>query len=519
MKTGTGRMMIMVAALLLLAAPLMTPVYGEANAPTWSEGKTWAMGGKLDIGKLVQPSLDEAKDMGSAAGGKVDVKLDGEVGFYEIYKVSQAGSAEYVMNIHHGGGIHVSGSYDINIPATEYSDEMNMKGSGYFDWVFDIKGDVTYEKDTLAIKEINVKATTEVKAHYKGNYPEYDFNYETMETTTTMKDVDITIEGDATISVTVTFDPPLDIFDFPIEVGESWDVYSTATYSGNVKAHFDAKGLPKEMEEEIKNETGESLPLNMETPIPQGSYPVDLHLKCTGTKEITLPNGQTTTVYVIVPDDSYYYDPWEDDTWDDWEYYAYPMEPSDQVELYYSPDEGFIVGQNMNMGIPSDLTGGMGMGGSMTSEPVTFTLEPMTESEAEDGMNDIQKMPFRMNMLMWLLLIVVIAIVVIAVVMGIRRKRRKAQMMAPPGYAPGAPGYGQQPYPQYPQPPQQYPPQQYPPQQPPQGYQQPPQQYPPQGPQAQPYQQPPQGYQQPPQQYPPQKCAEPPYPPQVPKEI
>jgi|GEM_PF-5326122 len=517
MKKTTALLSILLVGTIFLGT-IPSNSSAQANVPQWTEGKTWAMGGKMDLGQQFNPILDALKQEAHAGGVSFDADIDGETGLYEVYKVTDVSATEYNLHAHIGAGLHVSGSYSAS--GDMDGEKISISGKGYFDWSLDIQGDAKVEKESLAIKEINVKATMEVKAHYKGTYPEEKYDPNTYEGKVETKSLDVSIDGSITVEYKITYDPPLDVFDFPIEVGETWYVDSTATMSGKVSGSLDIKGLPPEMEKELENEFNITLPYSGETTLPTTTVPVSFSLQCTGTDTVKLPDGRTVEVYVIIP----YYDTY--DYYDDY-YYGYSTFAvgSEPAELLYSPDEGFIVSQRFNMPLSPAPTGGTTGGTTSGTGTTTFALEPMTETQAEEGMKEIQKMPLRLDT--WMIILIVVAVVgaIVAVALVLRSKKKKkamAQMPPPyaqyptqqyPGYQQPAPGHPPQAPPGYP-PQQPYPPQ-TPPQQPPAQYsaqpqyqQYPPQQYPPQ----QPPQQPPQAqYQQPPQQY-----AQQPYPPQTP---
>ncbi|GEM_PF-5159449 len=296
---------------------------------------------------------------------------------------------------------------------------------------------------------------------------DYDSNY-----TVSYQDYDISFTEEYHSSITINFEPPLNLLDFPINVGDQWRVYSNITVSGTYGGTIDASGLPDEVVQEIRNETGQDFPIDiakldmgdseMANGKISGSSTVDFNLECTGTMQITDENGNTLTVFKISP--YYEYSYWKGDT-----------EPS----VLYSPDKKFVAGTYIPAGASPVIPGMSGsasgslslLGGAATSD-TTFTYADYDEASSNIDKTDTSMSSigepglFDLGNPMFLLIIlgVVVVIVILALVMRKKKPQQPGPQMAPypDPYAPQQPQYQGQPQ----QPPAYYPPPQ--PQQPPQ---------------------------------------------------
>ena len=489
---GINRISCLVIACMFVA---LVPWTAGANAevPTWNQGDEWAMGASMDLSDL-QPALDSLSNLAAAEGGSLDASIYGEVGFYQIYTVSDTSGAMYTVDVHLGGGISIGGKFEASIP--DYDEQkITVKGEGFVGVSVDVKGTMKFTKDTLALSSASYTIKVEMTAEYKGNIPDEDNT-----------NLDLDLKGSIDATIEMSFDPPLDVLQYPIAANEEWVVESQMTVSGSATIKLSGSGLPTEAVEGLK-EMFDTFPVDKTETFGPEIEDLYFEMASAGTKTVNTPSG-STTAHVVVPDidfygfgyDEYIYDdyeeyPYEEYDGEDDDVYLYLMTlPSDSFfNMLVSEEQGFMVGQEVN---PMAFVGGMGVPvPGMSSDTFKMDMQPMTASDASKGMTSAQKAAMqdpRPTSLMQLLLIggIVAAVVVVAVVLVSKRKKKAAAagMMPGSGAPPGA-------YPPQQYPPQQYPPQQYPPQNP-QEDQQPPPQYPPQGPQQ---------YQQPPPQYPPKE--------------
>ncbi len=322
MKQTIIKMLIAIVGLCIMS--LIAPVYAsqQADVPEWEQGQTWSMGYEAKANDIFGPVLSMVKTEANADPDidKIETSLSGEIGFYQIYKITEVTDDEYTMSITAGGGVHITASAEVtgqmDRPGTYAwddeipTDKRTVSGELDFHYTMDIEGEVHYEKDTLAIKDIELDITMSLRVTFEGkNLPEYDSDWENDTQTIAYKDYNVRIEGDVDISLNMDFEPALDIFHFPIEVDEQWAVESTMKLSGTYSGQIDASGLPEEVTEEMEAE-GYSFPLTLEDidipdseisdgVIPETEIPIYFMMECTGTEEIELEDGTTDTVMLL----------------------------------------------------------------------------------------------------------------------------------------------------------------------------------------------------------------------------
>lgn len=297
----------------------------QADVPEWELGQTWAMGHEVDIGEMYESMLGHTDDMVeyNEHFESVDMSVSGEMGFYQLYKITEVTEKEYTMLISTGGGVHLSssfwitgmvekeGTYDWDENWEDIPKEKKTYG-GDFDVHFTsaIDGEARFERDTLALKSVEYDSSFSIKVDIQAeNLPDYDFDWEENTREVKYTDMDVKIDGSLYLSMDVGFEPALDIFNFPINVGEEWAVESLMTISGTYSGQIDASGLPDEYMEEMENE-GYSFPITFEDlEIPGGELedgiiletkvPISFDMKCVGTEEVELEDGSTTDVFLI----------------------------------------------------------------------------------------------------------------------------------------------------------------------------------------------------------------------------
>lgn len=441
-----------------LFVPMNTQAQGEADKPTWEKGDEWSMGYKIDdLGEKFKPGLEQANNisMNVSEIQELDLSLDGRMGFFQIYKITGVSDTEYTMKIEAGGGLHVTGSMTLKsdeLPKEgEYTassiDQLptttkTIEADAELHYTMDITGTAHFTKDNLAMKDLSLDATYELEASFTAkNIPDtsttHSGGYSTEDEitrNTTYRDFDISASGNVDLNLDMDFDPALDIFDFPISEGETWDIQSSMTISGEYSGEIDAQGLPKEVKRSLDAEGITPLPTNLEDidtenqvvhdgKIEEQTVPVRMKGGCTGTEDVVLEDGSTTQAYKISYasgnsgdyadeyadgyDDGYYegqYDassnysdyeppgyPSDDDHYGrgysngyDDGYYgnefddSCPYEPGMQETPYsfkYSPDEGFFVSQQFN---PPQ-------GSSRFMEGTGFSMEPEEMMKTTDG--------------------------------------------------------------------------------------------------------------------------------------
>ena len=533
MKKKIMSTIIVATMLTVLFASMANASPTSAEAPQWSVGDRWGFGADTDLNEYSQPYISEMKQEveNSPSVSSIDATVSGKAGAWATVEVTTATETEYTLHyrlsesldnlkVHASvtGQMPEEGTYSYSETPSMANKTMSVDVS--LDHATVLSGDMHLLKDTMAVKSITMDVEQKTAFNLKGkNLPgedtfmggmmggTYDSGYEygfDGNHTISYKDYDISMTEEFHASVTMNFDPPLNLLDFPINVGDEWHVHSNVTASGTYGGSIDAKGLPDDMVQEIKNETGQDFPIDI-AKIDTGSSEVnngviretdtiDLDLKCTGTMSITDETGNTITVFKIGPN---------------YDYYGLYRGDDSEPSLLYSPDRKFIAGTYIPAGsspFASGMSGSMGLSlpgtTAITDTKFTYTDYDTASSnidKTDSQMSSLGKpslVDFSNPIFLAVILGVVILIVVLALVM--RKKGPKEPQMAPPDpYAPQQP-----PQPYMAQQPQNY---QTPPPQP-QNYQTPPPQQNYQQPQN--YQTPPrqqQNYQQPQYQQPPQQ--------------
>lgn len=425
----------------------------EAQPPEWEEGDAWAAGFEVDLGGEYGEQISQIEELLN----EMDVELnnfdvDGTASFWILFEVTDVTSEQYVLsgvlaqklvfsaNIEVTGELPAEGSYTgaQEIP----TEQKTVSFDGSIDYALVIRGDITMEKETLAIKnvDLDVKCSAIVDLEIN-NLPEFNNDFE--QTTISYQDADTEITFDLDLAINVVFDPALDIFQFPFDTGDTWTAESNATISGTVEGIFDASGLPPEVMEDIFEtdfliENGvtdfpiifDELVIQAEDGpqinngiIEEFSGPVVIDMACNGKKLTTIPNYGTVTVY--------------------------ELEVNEEWCFLYSSDIEFLTSIDINIddimeemdlempvGVPEELMtpleeNSLEMGSSDpgTAKSQISTIEEFQgsiseeaesgTSESGDAMNDFF---FKAPYFGFILVALVIVIVVSALYAGIRRK-------------------------------------------------------------------------------------------------
>lgn len=476
--------------------------------PTWVIGDNWCLGYTMDFSDLE----DEIRDEFETSSGEIkQLDIEGEIGMYQSAKVV---NNDVVVNIdgteymcykvffeqYVGGAFTMK--YDLEMQIPDYSDyeedddyyeddyygdfrsssaydsemtTITMKLFMYMEIKGDIVGDIYYTVEDLAVAKGTfsqiIDAEVEMDMSARMGYEEYmdmDMEYEFFN-----------VESE----YVVEYNPPLDIFDFPIEPDEYWSASSSMTttlnkISGRISYVMSMKGT-----EYPATSMRDDLDLTKEisTPDTYGPVSVTYYFHNPGTISMNLLEGIKSECIIIEPDEDYWYhdyDEYDDyDGYDDYDDYDYekheiveyeevsstslitpsvpfnelgadefdaesienPVEASAMAKNYYSEDEGNIVSYE-----PSSEDGS----GTFTSVPyssgadqpvaVPKTYEKVTNFKSEERDNLITKYSHssggggdKEDDSTWTVIITVITIAllvfIIAVVLAQVRKKRRVQ--------------------------------------------------------------------------------------------
>lgn len=349
-------------ACLLLLTMAQVGTSQQAELPIWNVGDTWAMG---------DPDFDIEFTM-DIEGISFDVSGSGSC--YSIYEVVGAEGQEYGVDM--AVGIKMDMVMDISgsVVGEPVSGSMNIE------MVMKMDGTFYYTKDELALAggDLMMDLDIEESGSVKGGGQTQDFSM----SMDTMSDMNL------------TYNPPFDLFDFPIAVGENWTAESTVTITGSISGKVEAMGEKQSfsdqpIEETVNMSASISCPGTVDIPLASTCY--ELVMSGTGL-------GQTGPLTGLAG------------------------------KQYYSPDRGFIVaaesslseamssaalGSEMDLPYLEDI----GLGGEET-----INLNPVTEQEARDA---IAGMSLGDEGISIALIAAIVAIVIIAIVAALVVVRRR----------------------------------------------------------------------------------------------
>jgi hypothetical protein len=426
---------------------------GQAEAPEWNEGDEWSMGYETDLGEMITSLLGELEES-EAEFDSIDHDIEGKVGYYMVFKIAEATGTQYTMDITTGGGVDIDGNAKIT---------MDMPKEGEYrydsdDWDYEppmesmeisidlvlglsmkVDGIAHFTKDGLKLQDLELVATLEGNVDLEvANFPEmdYDYNYETDEEIMTVEYNDYDLSGSADIKLTLNmdFDPPMDIFNFPMEENEEWRSESNVTISGAYEGSADVAGIPEEIMMEMA-EDNIIFPILLEELdtgidevnegiITEYEFFLSIPMSCTGTEMVELADGSSSEAYVIQfgeeEEYDYYYD--DDDYFEEEESFASGLS---EMKFLYCPEERFIVSAQME-----GMVEGFGMDG-MTDSMDTFELKPMKTDDAEKNMGVFEGESSRDDegpgIFLWGLIVAAIFVVlaIIAVVIAVVLMKNK----------------------------------------------------------------------------------------------
>ena len=293
--------------------------------------------------------------------------MSGSGSYYVIYKVVGTEGQEYRVEL--TGGMEMILDVDIG---GSYMGE-TVSGSMHMTMVAKMNGNCYFTKNEIAQTRADAKVDLDMEVSGKVAGQSFEGSM------------------DITADMHITYNPPLDLFDFPIEVGESWNAVSNVTVTGSMSGTMDIPGLGKQ---------------SISKSLDQTVY-VSLSVSCPTTVDIPL----ASTCYKIVVG-------------------GMGMEQASlfmpAYVLYYSPDRGFIVASEVDLGEAmrgAMLKSGEEMGafaGGITGITGTIKLNSVTEQEARDAIARMGAKGIPIILIAGIAAIVIVAIIAVLVV---RRRR------------------------------------------------------------------------------------------------
>jgi len=441
---GLFAILFAMAMVLNSTAPVMAQ---GANAPTLNVGDSAYFGGIVDIGKEYKDEMNEALKDFEDMGFDVNLDVNGGAGAYFGWEVASntANINDYTCyDIALMGAVGIDLGIDAKVKGSmsEYGMTVSVdaKGKAVIQGEAVLEGHLFLTVDELAVAKLQLKLTVEAEASLS---MDATANY----AGTNMKaKVDATAEvKNVEFNLVVMFDPPIDLYDFPINQGDTWyvpaqdtEVTGSASASGTIKYDVEATITG---EEPVK----ESETMNLATEI--------------GTKTIaeTIPGGApeyyygwsmgggtlfkcTSVIGNVVIIEMDVFGMMED----------MPFPGTRQFDSFMDP-ESMMPSMGMQIDTSKGMMTGIAMDGAVMTETATkaeveaFIESPQATVAAETGGAGGS------GGLMLLLVIVVLLVAVVLVVVMMSRKKKTPPPQQYP--APEQQMYG--PQPGYEQPPAQ----------------------------------------------------------------
>lgn len=358
-----------------------TSVVAEATPPTWEEGDAWAMGFERDLGAEF---ADEISSIEEALQGLADVELenfdaDGNAAFYLVFEVTEETATNYILtgdmgqkllftlNVQLTAMLPDEGTYDLGDEPSMSEKTITVDAS--IDYALWVHAEAEIVKPSMAVESISIEihGSAEVEASVE-NFPNIGNDEDQM--SVSYENMDIWLAVDVDIAIDIDFEPALDIFQFPFNVGDEWTVMSNATLSGTIDGYLDATGLPEEATQGLFSDpvmvangiNGFPIELDQLTideedgpQISNGVFepstvPIEFDLACISSNLVTLPNWGQVQVYIL--------------------------ETSDGERFRYSPDIKFMTNMEVDF---EQLFGDMG-------DDIPVDIPDVTEFVDEDEM-------------------------------------------------------------------------------------------------------------------------------------
>jgi hypothetical protein len=179
-----------------------------AERPTWQVGDEWAWGESYDLGEILSPLLRQLKNRGVIGEWKCGGKLEG----YAVSRVEAVEAEHYLVSAK--GGMELK-DFKISLTAPEPAGaSIDLSGRG----VAKADGAFYFTTQKLAYENGEMAITGNFSLSFQGPGIEIGFK---------LKDLRCTFS--------VVYHEPLDVFNFPIEVGENWSFRGSGHMSLSVR--------------------------------------------------------------------------------------------------------------------------------------------------------------------------------------------------------------------------------------------------------------------------------------------
>ncbi|MDD1743615.1 MAG: hypothetical protein LUO85_03215 [Methanomassiliicoccales archaeon] len=376
-----------------LSASTACAVEPAANAPTWSQGDSWAMGKSVDLDSEFSEQLDQMQQSleGMMGNGNLDqFQVTAMASSWMIVEVTSVTDTEYVLKgslaMRFNGEANAQMTGQMPAAGTKAWDDFNYPNvtmtvsiGASIDMAFVSETTVVFEKSTMAIKSIETTNKASAVASLSiANMPESKFNPSNMSMTYSYKNMEVDVNFDLELNVGATFTPALNLIEFPLSVGNSWSVNSLASITGSMTGFLDIKGLPASDQasmfdnDMLRNAGITGFPIDFSKLSTQGeprivngtlgpiNQYVNATMECTGVNLVTLPIYGEVAIYEIAMNGG-------------------------SEKFYYSDDIRFLTGAGSSLEgleLPVDL-------GGIQLPEANMTMEPVSAQEAQQNIDSI----------------------------------------------------------------------------------------------------------------------------------
>jgi hypothetical protein len=348
--------------LLVAFLPASSAVPASAPAPEWNVGDQWGYSSKINLDPTdsnISDAIDQAMTLFNGSLDKLDFSASLES--YIYVKVVEVTTDHYVLtavfcskmttmvDVKVKAMMPVEGTYDIWTTVPQENKTMQVKVD--MDYLIFQSTNITLDKTTLAIEqiesfnELNFNLDLQADNIYKASWEGTNQNI-------TYENYDVNMDVAVFLNMTLDFAPALNLYDFPLVVGDEWEAASTATLNGDLSGIIDAQGLPEGAMDDIADsadevefpidlsdytgEFGEGLSMTNGT-LDEVSEDVSADLKCTKMLEVADEDVGDGTIQI------------------------FEVSVNDgEMKFYYSPDLGFFHGIDATSTLVTDNMGDIG---------------------------------------------------------------------------------------------------------------------------------------------------------------
>ena len=273
--SGVLPALALLCVLFLVASVGFAPrASGQAEVPTHVLGDAVAFGVQVDLGPIVQPSLDQLKRQFSADPNVTvnELNFTGTLDAWHTEEVTEV-SAYYGVREETAFGVEahlrysvtaryapVAGTYlgdtssGVCIPPIVPTEIRTVTANLDLLHLQTSSGVAKWGRPDFALQQTRTNETVDLFSSFVARgVPEIDVNMTLADCrqTVTYRDLTYRVTADVDSHLVTTYLPALDLFDFPMADGENWTVNSTQTLSGTLRGTIDMQGIDPADEEQF----------------------------------------------------------------------------------------------------------------------------------------------------------------------------------------------------------------------------------------------------------------------------